>query len=704
MIFFVCLLVYKAFSDETLVFNMSKFKASINSLDYKENKTCAQAMTKSLFGRVWAKELVETNKMQSRLCKSGYALWSDTPCLLDQSEFCNGHSACLTDECECTSTNLLSFNCGDKSGCISIDQVCDGTKDCFDGSDECVCADYVNCVEGLDQGVCDNADKRRCLMTNETKEESSAIRQSNQCFPFPVVGVRQIQEAPNFASIEDCINKCPNYTHHCKRMQWVAQDCDLKLECSGLYYDCNKGGHGTVSSVNDLAPILELTKVCDGKPDCWNGADEESCFNRFLCNDNNRSIHISRTCDLVKDCKDGSDECQSCTVSLLYSEKHLIGYPFLRYWIFFQTLLIILANTWAFIEHFGIEKKTKTGQIDKCLCMQMCVYDTMMSLYLGIVSLKNLQFRGSYCVHDSYWRTSHVCDFCGAIFSFSSHGSMLTAALMGLSRAYTVVYTFTDMSYRGWVCLCIGVNIVNFLNSILPILPLEYLDEFFTVEVFFDENPISPKATKEQLQKVYMLYKNVSSLTSSDSSVKGMLKELNAMTSRSIFDVSRRLGFYGKSPLCVQNLFSIEPKLVVMKSVYVFVILVIITMVVLSYAVIVYETKKRVVNVNAEGDAVAAERRAFLSFKVTALICTQMACWLPIILATATTLLYREIPPEFYEVAAIVSLPIKSMFNPICHSSVLKKIYQFVTRKVQQLVIVIIRVIRPTREDEMESA
>ena len=496
MILFVCLLVSKAFSDETWVFNMSKFKASINSLDYKENKTCAQAMAKSFFGRVWAKDLVETNKMQSRLCKSGYAQWSDIPCLLDQSEFCNGHSACLTDECGCT--NLFSFYCGDNNGCISIDQVCDGTKDCFDGSDECVCADYVTCVEGFGQGLCDNADKRRCLiMTSETKEKSSDIRQSNQCFPFPRVGVRQIQEAPTFASIAECINKCPNYTHHCKRMQWVVQDCDLKLEYSGLYYDCSSGRHGTASSVNDLATILQLTKVCDGKPDCWNEAEEENCFNRFLCSDNNRSIHISRTCDLIKDCKDGSDECQSCTVSLLYSKKHLIGYPFLRYWIIFQTLLIILANTWAFIEHFVIEKKTKTGQIDRFLCMQMCVYDAMMSVYLGIISLKNLQFHGSYCMHDSYWQTSHVCDLCGSIFSFSSHGSMLTAALMGLSRAYTVVYTFTDMSYSGWVCLCVGVNIVNFLNSILPILPLDCLDEFFTVEMFYVENHINPKALKQ---------------------------------------------------------------------------------------------------------------------------------------------------------------------------------------------------------------
>ena len=305
-----------------------------------------------------------------------------------------------------------------------------------------------------------------------------------------------------------------------------------------------------------------------------------------------------------------------------------------------------------------------------------------MSCYLGVLSMKSLQFYGSYCMHDSDWRTSHVCDVSGSIFSLSSHGSMLTAALMAITRAYNIACTFTDMSYSRWISLCIGVNIANFINSILPILPVMYIDDFFTVEWFFDDNPINPKATKQQLEAVYMLYKNVSNSTSS---VKGMLKELNNMTSRRMYDVSGRLGFYGKSPLCVQNLFSTEPKLVPMKFVYVLVILVIITMVIVSYAVIFFVSTKRPVDANAVVDAAAVERRTFLSFKVTLVIFTQMICWLPIILATCTTLLGQEIPPEVYEVAAIVSLPFNSLFNPICHSSLMKKVYQYVKMKLEHV-------------------
>ena len=661
------------------VFNMTTFRLR-TKLQKKVNLTCVDAASLALRERIFAYEgPVERERINWPICDmpKGH---STSFCFLPHEDNCNDFSSCLSDECDCE--NSFVFNCGDNSGCISIDQVCDGLRDCSDGSDECVCHDYVNCVEEFGEGICLNADKRVCPKLNEIKNEDfPEILQENWCFPFTHIelgsgGVLNLVSLLALRSLEQCHSVCPNYTQHCNRVNWAARKCATEdifsVETRSIHYDCNINSANKSQGENILK---RLTQVCDGKPDCWNKADEQDCFNRFLCRDNNRSLHISRICDLVQDCNDGSDECQNCTVSLMYSEHHLIGFPFLRVWIFFQTLLILLCNIWAFTEHFEAKKVSKTGKIDRLLCLQLCVYDAMMSCYLGVISVKNLQFYGNYCRHDSNWRTSFVCDFCGSIFSFSSHGSMLTAALMGLSRAYNIVYTFTDMSYSRWVGVCISLNVANFLNSILPSLPVVYIEDFFTVEMFFDKNPITPKANKEQLETVYMLYKNVSNSTSS---VREMLKELNNMTTRNIYDVTRRLGFYGKSPLCVQNLFSTEPKLVAMKGLYVFVVLVIITMVMVSYAVILYVTKKRAIENNGVEDAAAAERRAFLSFKVSLVIATQMICWLPIILATCTTLLGQDIPPEIYEVAAIISLPLNSLFNPICHSTILKKIYQYV--------------------------
>ena len=330
MIWFLSLLVLEASSNEIYVFNMSKFQESIikrGYVDNNKNMTCEKALVKAMSGRIYAMDKVELNKVTSRLCKMP-TMNGHLPCLLDQSQFCNGFSSCLTDECECAGSSV--FYCGDNSGCISIDQVCDGIKDCLDGSDECVCADYVNCLsETFNQGICLNADKRQCPMANKTNKATSEVLVSNKCFPIH----RLTEGTLPFNDTEGCLIKCPNYTHHCVRVVWDNEDCNKNtIVCSPdefWYYDCNKRSSNT--SVKSLTRTrIMLTEVCDSKPDCWNGADEEDCFNRFKCKDDSRSIHLSRKCDLVNDCNDGSDECANCTVSLMYSEKHLIGTPFLR--------------------------------------------------------------------------------------------------------------------------------------------------------------------------------------------------------------------------------------------------------------------------------------------------------------------------------------------------------------------------------------
>ena len=77
--------------------------------------------------------------------------------------------------------------------------------------------------------------------------------------------------------------------------------------------------------------------VCDGDPDCVDGADENStalaCAERSSCQpeqftcSNGRCIHRNWTCDHDNDCGDGSDEGASPTsfVSLFF---FFISYPF----------------------------------------------------------------------------------------------------------------------------------------------------------------------------------------------------------------------------------------------------------------------------------------------------------------------------------------------------------------------------------------
>ena len=60
-------------------------------------------------------------------------------CIIPSSEICNGHSICLTDECECVDSDKTLFLCADGIGCVTIDRTCNGFYDCLDRSDEFLC-------------------------------------------------------------------------------------------------------------------------------------------------------------------------------------------------------------------------------------------------------------------------------------------------------------------------------------------------------------------------------------------------------------------------------------------------------------------------------------------------------------------------------------------------------------------------------------
>ncbi|XP_037784587.1 G-protein coupled receptor GRL101-like [Penaeus monodon] len=244
------------------------------------------------------------------------------------------------------------------------------------------------------------------------------------------------------------------------------------------------------------------------------------------------------------------------------------------------------------------------NKVHSFLITNLALGDLCMGIYLLIIAAVDVNYRGVYFIYDALWRTSSLCQLAGFLSTFSSELSVFTLTVITLERFVVIIFPFR-VSRLNMNWTRIIMGVVWASVGVLAALPLSNIHYF--------------------------------------------------------------RNFYGRSGVCLALHITHEKPSGWEYSVFVFLALNLVSFSVIAAS---YWGMYRAASTTSAAVIRSDQQRrdSNMAKKMTLIVVTDAACWLPIILLGFVSLAGGRIPPQVFAWVAVFVLPLNAAVNPLLYT------------------------------------
>ena len=124
--------------------------------------------------------------------------------------------------------------------------------------------------------------------------------------------------------------------------------------------------------------------------------------------------------------------------------------------------------------------------------LHLAVSDGLMSVYLMIVGIRDLQWSVEYYLHDFKWRTGQFCQVTVAICLLSSEVSVMTMSLLSADRLKNIVFPYhgSNLTPKMTHILCFIIWGPGFFIAFSPMSGIHYFNDPRTFHTYYGRSVV----------------------------------------------------------------------------------------------------------------------------------------------------------------------------------------------------------------------